>query len=154
MRRELYFLKSSNYSSPFRAKQGPDVEIDLLQENPFEDIEDIPGVYIIASSDGTRFIYPKGMNAVIYIGKSENLVQRLKTHLCHLKEVMYHDKDLLQERVQVNQRYQYMNSFGAKVFIYYCRRSQDAKWLESYIMHRFYEKYRAVQVGNGARSFC
>lgn len=153
MRRELCFLKSSNYSSPFREKRGPDREIDLLQENSLEDIEDIPGVYIIASSDGTRFIYPKGMNAVIYIGKSENLVRRLRTHLYHLKEVMYHDEKLLQERIQVNQRYQYMNTFGAKVFIYYCRGSQDPKWLESYIMHRFYEKYRALPVGNGARSF-
>ena len=153
MRRELCFLRSSNYSSPFREKQGPDAEIDLLEDNPFESIEDIPGVYIITSSDRTRFVYPKGTNAVIYIGKSENLAQRLRTHLCHLREVMYNDEDLLRKRIQVNQRYQYMNAFGAKVFIYYCRRSQDAKWLESYIMHRFYEKYRALPVGNGARSF-
>ena len=153
MRRELCFLRLSNYSSPFREKQGPDAEIDLLEDNPLESIEDIPGVYIIASSDGTRFVYPKGTNAVIYIGKSENLAQRLRTHLSHLREVMYNDEDLLRKRIQVYQRYQYMNAFGAKVFIYYCRRSQDAKWLESYIMHRFYEKYRALPVGNGARSF-
>ncbi len=153
MRRELCFLKSSNYSSPFREKRGPNRVIDLLDENPFDDIENIPGVYIIASSNGTRFIYPKGMNAVIYIGKSEHLVQRLRTHLCNLKEVMYKDEELLENRIQVCQRYQYMNSFGAKVFIYYCRGTQDAKQLESYILHRFYEKYRALPVGNGARSF-
>lgn len=155
MRQELCFLKSSNYSSPFREKQGFDDEIDLLDENknPFEGIKDVPGVYIIASSDGTRFIYPKGRNAVIYIGKSENIVQRLRTHLCNLREVMYHDEDLLKDRIQVNQRYQYMKTFGARVYIYYCRRAQDPKWLESYIMHRFYEKYRALPVGNGARSF-
>ena len=153
MRRELCFLKSSNYSSPFREKQGPDAEIDLMEENPFEGIEDIPGVYIIASSDGTRFIYPQGMNAVIYIGKSENLVQRLRTHLSNLREVMYYNEDLLMKRIQVNKRYQYMNAFGAKVFIYYCRRSQDAKWLESYIMHRFYEKYRAPLPTGNARYF-
>ena len=122
-------------------------------KNPFEGIMDIPGVYIIASSDGTRFIYPKWTNAVIYIGKSENLVQRLKTHRRHIREVKYYDKDLLLERIQVNQRYQYMNAFGAKVFIYYCRQTQDPKWLESFIMHRFYEKYRALPVGNAARSF-
>ena len=153
MKRELCFLKSSNYSAPFREKQGPDREINLLDDSPFDDIEDIPGVYIISSSDGTRFIYPKGNNSVIYIGKSEHLVQRLKDHLANLKMVMEYDEELLCNRQQVNQRYQYMNSFGAKVFIYYCRKTQNAKWLESYIMHRFYEKFRALPVGNGARSF-
>lgn len=153
MKRELCFLKSSNYSSPFREKQGPDREIDLLDENPFEYIEDVSGVYIIASSDNTRFIYPKGSNGVIYIGKSDHLVQRLKTHLANLRMVKACDEELLCNHQQVNQRYQYMNSFGAKVYIYYCRKTQDAKWLESYILHRFYEKYRALPVGNGARSF-
>ncbi len=153
MKRELSFLKASNYSSPFREKQGPDRELNLLDENPFDYIEDVSGVYVIASSDNTRFIYPKGRNAVIYIGKSEHLVQRLKTHLANLRLVMECDEDLLCKRQQVNQRYQYMNSFGAKVYIYYCRRTQDAKWLESYIMHRFYERYRALPIGNGARSF-
>lgn len=153
MKRELSFLKSSNYSSPFREKQGPDKEINLLEENPFQEIDDIPGVYIIASSDSTRFIYPKGKNSVIYIGKSEHLVQRLKTHKRHLELVMSNDEDLLRKRQQMFQRYQYMYSFGAKIFIYYCRRTQDAKGLESYFLHRFYEKFRALPVGNGARSF-
>ena len=153
MKRELNFLKASNYSSPFREKQGPDKEIDLLDDNPFENVDDVPGVYIITSSDNTSFIYPKGCNAIIYIGKSEHVVQRLRTHLANLRMVIECDEELLCNRQQVNQRYQYMNSFGAKVYIYYCRKTQDAKWMESYILHRFYEKYRALPVGNGARSF-
>lgn len=153
MKRELCFLKSSNYSPPFREKRGPDKEIDFFDDSSFEKIKNTPGVYIIVSSDGTRFIYPKGKNSVIYIGKSEHLVQRLKKHLANLRLVIECDEDLLCKRQQVNQRYQYMKSFGAKVYIYYCRRTQDAKCLESYIMHRFYESFRALPIGNGARSF-
>lgn len=152
MKRELSFLKTSNYSSSFREKQGPK-EINLLDENPFDEIADVPGVYIIASSDNTQFIYPKGKNSVIYIGKSEHLIQRLKTHKRHLEFVMSNDENLLRNRIQMFQRYQYMSSFGAKVFIYYCRKTQDAKEMESNILQRVYEKYRALPVGNGARSF-
>lgn len=153
MKRELCFLKTSNYSSSFREKLGPNKEINLLDENCFDDVDDVPGVYIIASSDKTQFVYPKGKNSVIYIGKSEHLVQRLKTHKRHLEFVMFNDENLLRIRLQMFQRYQYMWSFGAKVFIYYCRKNQDAKGMESYILQRFYEKYRALPVGNGARSF-
>ena len=42
---------------------------------------------------------------------------------------------------------------GAHVDVFKCRGYQDSKNLESLFLNQFYQKYRALPVGNGARSF-
>ena len=126
--------------------------------------EDIPadlrgkvGVYIIETADRTVFEYPKGKSRVLYIGKSDDLMQRLREHrnvylkLVKGKGVLY-DTDGNED--WASSRYQYMYHHGGGIVYYYTRRGpKDAKEFEAEIMWAFYGKHRATPVGNGARSY-
>jgi hypothetical protein len=87
MRRYLSFLKVSDYSFPFREIRGHDDEL-YLNDSEIESVTTGAGVYIIVSEDKTKFVYPKGISPVIYIGKADNLRRRLKEHLSHLNDVL------------------------------------------------------------------
>lgn len=152
MRRELSFLKNCQYSPAFRSKRGHDDEI-LLDDDGVSNIPNKPGVYIIVSEDRTKFVYPLGRSSVIYIGKADNLHRRLLEHLKSLKYLEQYEEDWLTNGIQCCPRYQYIKQFGAKVYTFHCLGKQDAKNLEADIIWKFYEKYRAIPVGNGARSF-
>ena len=152
MRRELSFLKCCDYSPTFRTKRGHDDEI-FLDEEGVSELSDTPGVYIIVAEDKTKFVYPKGKSSVIYIGKADKLHQRLCQHLRELRELEAKENEWLSNFQQCNPRYQYIKQFGGKVYTFHCLGKQDAKNLEADIIRKFYERYRAIPVGNGARSF-
>lgn len=152
MRRELSFLKVSDYTPTFRTRRGHDDEI-YLDEEGVSTLPNKPGVYIIVAEDKTHFVYPKGNSSVIYIGKADNLHRRLSEHLHSLRSLERNEEEWLQNRLQCTPRYQYIKQFGGKVYTFHCLGKQDAKNLEADIIWKFYEKYRAIPVGNGARSF-
>ena len=153
MRRDLGFLKVSDYSQPFRLTRGHDDELNL-NEDDINDMTTGPGVYIIVSADNTKVVYPKGTSPVIYIGKADNLRRRLREHLKNLRLVIDSEETDMRNHYQPCSRYQYMKYYGAYVYTFHCLKStQDAKNLESQILWKFYERYRSLPVGNGARSF-
>ena len=86
---------------------------------------------------------------------ASGLKKRLKQHRLHLLELHNtngaHGMDIKEE--WVCQRYQYMYYHGAKVYYYSRKGKQDAKDLEAEILWQFYAKYRALPVGNGAKSY-
>ena len=53
----------------------------------------------------------------------------------------------------ISSKYQYMYKHGARVYVYKCRRTQDAKNEESSALWSFYRLYHALPVGNGAKSY-
>lgn len=152
MRRELLFLNESIYSYGFRTKKGYDEEI-ILSKEALKEIPHIPGIYIIVAEDKTQFIYPKGKNSVIYIGKAEDLHKRLGSHIRKLNELVEKEEEWLCDHKETQPRYQYIKAFGGRVYTFHCLGKQNAKELEASILWRFYEKYGALPVGNGARSF-
>ena len=153
MRRELKFLEADNYSLSFRPSRGHDAELDLT-EDEIQNVSTHPGVYIIVSADKTKFVYPQGTSPVIYIGKADNLRRRLREHLNNLNYVIEHEEEDLMNQLQHCPRYNYMRAFGAHVYLFHClKKTQDAKKLESIVIAKFYQKYRSIPVGNGARSF-
>lgn len=112
------------------------------------------GVYIISATDGTQYIYPNGKRSpIIYIGMSEDLLRRLIEHYRNLKELLEDKNCGINNNKQLHSRYQYMYYNGSHVDVFKRRGPQDAKNLESIILNRFYQTYRAIPVGNGARSF-
>lgn len=144
----------------FRPCQGPDISFDLLdfETNSFKCplTENDSGVYIISATDGTKYIYPNGeLSPIIYIGKSDNLLRRLRDeHYFKGLKRLLDDVDYgISENIQIAPRYQYMYYNGSHVDVFRCRGKQDAKNLESFILNQFYQKYRGIPVGNGARSF-
>ncbi len=136
----------------------PDASFDLRD---FEDIDFLCpvvwheiGVYIISATDGTQYIYPNGKRSpIIYIGMSEDLLRRLIEHYRNLKELLADKNYGIDNNKQLPSRYQYMYYNGSHVDVFKRRGPQDAKNLESIILNRFYQTYRALPVGNGARSF-
>jgi hypothetical protein len=117
-------------------------------------IPEFSGVYIIY-----RCSYVSPQNVVdlidvLYIGQADNLRRRLTEHLKNLDSIRDDETYMRGHWHQPCSRYQYMKYYGAYVYTFHClKNSQDAKNLESQILWKFYERYRSLPVGNGARSF-
>lgn len=149
----------SNKKNPFlhnyRPQQGAEGGFFLDDEDglPF-DMEGYAGVYIIETGDKFRFPYPSGQSGVIYIGKADELRSRLQDHR-HMLMKLQADKDfgMAANEPWVSSRYQYMLKHQARVYYFKCRGKQEAKEEESRIMWAFYQKYRSLPVGNGAKSY-
>ena len=149
----LSFLKSSAQSQGFRENIGPDMVFDLMDNEALEKVPEIPGVYIIVAADGTKFQYPKGKSSVMYIGMSKTLNKRLSNHYKNTRKIAAEIEEYRRMGNQCNPRYHYFRVFGAKVYVFTRRGPQDSKCQESIYIGKFYEKYLALPVSNGARSF-
>ena len=148
-------MKLFPFLKGFRQRQGAAGGFILNEDDIPVDTIGHAGVYVIETTDGTRFNYPKGKSKVIYIGMSDDLRVRLRDHRRELNELWKNiDYGIYNESEPwPSNRYQYMRYHGAKVFYYKCRGEQDAKNLESRVMWAFYTKYRALPVGNAAKSY-
>jgi len=144
----------------FRPSRGADASFDLRD---FEDKDfkspikrgDI-GIYIISTTDKTKYIYPNGKKSpIIYIGMSDDLLRRLRDEHFHkgLKHLLDDPDFGILENIQIAPRYQYMYYNGSHVDVFKCKGKQESKYLESLIMNQFYHTYRSTPVGNGARSY-
>ena len=149
MNRHFPFLKD------YRPVQGAEggFLLDDPDGLPF-DMEGYSGVYIIEATDKFKFPYPSGQSSVLYIGKADELRSRLRDHRQMLNRLKK-DKDygMGDDEPWVSSKYQYMHTHGAKVYYFKCRGQQQAKEEESRIMWAFYRKYRALPVGNSAKSY-
>lgn len=147
-------MKVFPFLKDFRQRQGAAGGFVLDEDDIPEDTRRRAGVYVIETTDGFKFPYPKGKSKVIYIGKSDNLMTRLKEHRKSLND-LWEDADLgiYDDGPWPFSRYQYMRYHGAKVYYYKCLGNQEAKELESRVIWAFYQKYRALPVGNGAKSY-
>ena len=144
----------------FRPATGPDASFDLLD---FQDKEFVcsldngeSGIYVISATDGTKYTYPNGNTSpILYIGKSDDLLRRLRDEHYYkgLKRLLDNPDFGIAENIQVSPRYQYMYYNGSHVDVFKCKGKQDSKNLESLFLNQFYQKYRALPVGNSARSF-
>ncbi len=142
----------------FRPVKGTDAHFDLRDFGSIDfecpiSRSDI-GVYIISGDE--KYTYPNGKKSpIIYIGKSDKLLRRLKDeHYTKGLKRLLNDPDWgIEENIQLPSKYQYMYYDGSYVDVFKCRKLQDSKNLESYFLNQFYQKYRALPVGNGARSY-
>lgn len=113
------------------------------------------GEYIIEATDSFKFPYPKGNSKVLYIGKADNLYSRLLGHRTRVNQLVNTNGNygMDDDEPWVSSKYQYMYYHGARVYYYKCLGKQEAKELEARVMWAFYQKYRALPVGNGAKSY-
>lgn len=148
--------KSFPFLQEFRPSRGYDSTF-LLDEDidSLNELEDVPGVYIIEATDGSKFSCPVGKSSIIYIGKSDHLKTRLKEHRSILMQ-LWDNKEygMKMDEPWVSSRYQFMRYHGARVYTYKClKQSQNAKELEAQVIWNFYQKYRCLPIGNGAKSY-
>lgn len=144
----------------FRPVTGPDVSFDLrdFQRREFACALGYgeAGIYVISATDGTKYTYPNGRTSpILYIGKSDDLLRRLRDeHYYKGLKRLLDDPDFgIAENIQLSPRYQYMYYNGSNVDVFRCKGNQDSKNLESLFLNQFYQKYRALPVGNSARSY-
>ncbi|MBD5316471.1 MAG: hypothetical protein HDS11_02210 [Bacteroides sp.] len=149
----LSFLKSSTLSPGVRENGGPDLIIKNLISDDLNNIPNTSGVYIIVATNGTSFQYPNGTSPVMYIGMSEHLFDRIKSHADSTRLVNSQLNSFRCMNCQCHQRYHYFRTFGAKVFIFTRRGLQPPKSQEAIFLGKFYEKFLSLPVSNGARSF-
>ena len=150
MRKKFPFLKD------FRPTLGYDSTFLLDEdEDALNALNNCPGVYIIEATDGSEFSCPVGSSSIIYIGKSEHLRTRLKEHKAILQLLQDNSEyGMKNNEPWISSRYQFMLYHGARVYVYNClKQSQDAKELEAQTIWRFYQKYRCLPIGNGAKSY-
>lgn len=149
-------MKVFPFLKDFRQRQGAAGGFILDDENGIpEETKGRSGVYVIEAIDGSKYPYPKGNSKVIYIGKADNLYTRFSHHR-HRLQLLIHSKGeygMADDEPWVSSKYQYMYYNGAKVYYYKCLGKQEAKELEAIVMWAFYSKYRALPVGNGAKSY-
>jgi hypothetical protein len=144
----------------FRPLRGPDASFELqdFADKDFKCpiVSGDMGVYVITSTRGIRYTYPNGKKSpIIYIGMSDDLLRRLKDeHYTKGLKRLINDKDWgLKNNWQLPSKYQYMYYNGSHVDVFKCRGKQESKDLESIFLNQFYQKYRALPIGNGARSY-
>lgn len=124
-------------------------------ENPFIDVrklDEVPnaaGIYIMFARN-TDFVYPKRKSRVIYIGTSNNLQRRLKTHL---RNYIVANEDFNTHAHWNYSRYNYIVAFGCDIYYMRITGRESEKELERKALEGFYDKYGALPVGNGAFSF-
>ncbi len=123
----------------------------LLDSDSYGQIPSAKGAYIIVSNS-QEFVYPNGKSRVIYIGKSKNLKNRLATHRRHTLELLGGTKPKRAEFIHFA-RYQYMSSYGAQIYWYTTRGTQDEGDLEKYFLDCFYDRYLSLPITNGANSY-
>ena len=125
------------------------IENAFQSDDCFDDVPNKPGIYIMVAKKRS-FVYPKKDSPVFYIGTSNQLKRRLKTHLKHYKTAKkaFNTNDSWQYS-----RYNYAIAFDADIYYMRITGREKEKFLESKAMEGFYDKYGALPVGNGAFSF-
>ena len=103
------------------------------------------GAYIILS-DKQKFLYPNRTSKICYIGKANNFYIRLNNHRKRFINMKEYLKKNLKYYFEYD-KYSYMNSFGANVYIIE-KDNEFPENLEYYLLDAFYSYHYAFPVGN------
>lgn len=113
-----------------------------------DDYDDDPptssgGAYVLGTSDGTMLTYPWGSSPIFYIGKANDLSQRLLTHRKHILGAVedHHDRYWWP-------RYQYGAAFGATCAYYSRNGPQNVQNIEAGLIRSFYEAFGSIPTAN------
>lgn len=136
--RLLEFCKHAGYEHS--------AEVCDLWRLPEHDVPQRPGAYVLVSTR-KKFVYPAGTSRVFYIGCSNNLRERLKTHRQHTLDVRNSERHGL---ALYFPRYEYGAVFGAR-YTYITGRNPKA--LEAKLMTSFARIHRAFPIANSAGSW-
>jgi hypothetical protein len=128
----------------FYARREPGGERDLLADGALGAIPVMRGAYVLASTDGTEFIYPWGRSSVFYIGKASCLLRRLRQHRTFTLKA--------REEPRADDpwwpRYQYGAAFGTAAAWFTVRGRQSEADLEADMFAYFYDEFGSIPVAN------
>ncbi len=124
---------------------------DVLELDRYTAVPPKRGVYIFVSQN-QEFVYPEGNSRVFYIGKSDNLRRRIREHSNKYLTVCEETQNDFFSRWEYG-RYYYAKAYGCDAYYMPVSGVEESKDLESKIMECFYNRYKALPVGNGAFSY-
>jgi hypothetical protein len=110
------------------------------------DIPALPGVYVLFGSHS--FDYPVGRSPVFYVGQSDDLRERLTTHLTFAAEAKNGRKLAL-----YYPRYEYAARFGRWYAFARTWQRLKPRAMEEMAMACFSNRYRAFPIANSAGSW-
>ena len=117
----------------------------LDDEDAVDAVAGTGGAYVIGTSDGTMLTYPWGSSPIFYIGKANDLKQRLTTHRKHILAAMQdHDE------MYWWQRYQYGAAFGADCAYYSRNGPQNVQNIEADLIESFYAVFGSIPAANSS----
>jgi excinuclease UvrABC nuclease subunit len=122
-------------------------KITAIEEVTIADVPAKPGVYLMLSDD-VEYIYPWsnscGKSRVYYIGRSNNLRERVKTH----KKLCLEAADRPKYDYYYP-RYEYAVYHGCNICWRTCKSTEEAKGTEADLLISFAKYYGAKPVANG-----
>jgi hypothetical protein len=102
------------------------------------------GVYFLLALPGLTFMYPRRRSSVFYIGKANNLRERLYSHLRYAEEAREDRRYTLYWPY-----YEYAATIGARYTFILAKPRHDPRELEENVLASFAEHYRSWPVANG-----
>ena len=126
------------------AQGWPTRLFDLLADDYEDDpAPSVGGAYVLGASDHTMLTYPWGSSPIFYIGKSNDLNMRLRSHRNHILGAREdHDE------VYWWPRYQYGAAFGADCAYYSRNGPQNVQNIEAELIKRFYDAFGSIPAAN------
>ena len=118
---------------------------DLLSKEGVDGVPGTGGAYVLGTSDGTMLTYPWGSSPVFYIGKADDLKQRLSTHRKHICAA---NED--HEAIYWWQRYQYGAAFGAHCAYYSRKGRENVQNIEATLIESFYGVFGSIPAANSS----
>lgn len=110
-------------------------------------VVDESGIYVLFTSDGRAYRYPKGESPIFYIGMSEHLCDRVYTHQSRVKAIESGCTTDIEWP-----RYEYAAAHGCKIAAFVLAAGCDCRNLEADAIALFAKMYGAPPIANGAAS--
>lgn len=126
----------------FHESAWPDTDVIDLLEADEGALPTDAGAYVLGTVGETMLVYPWASSPIYYIGKAENLCERLLTHRKHIRGAMenYWDRWWWP-------RYQYGAAYGASC-VWFTSADMSAKALEASLVSEFYLRFGSIPVAN------
>ena len=119
----------------YRPKFGVHRGFKLDREDILEETRGKGGVYNNEATKGFQFPYPGGMSNIIYIGKSDDFMTRLKENRqTRRKRQNNPEYGMSPKEPWISSKYQYMRAKGARVYYYPAIGNQSPKEMEATII--------------------
>lgn len=117
----------------------------LLEEDSIYEAPESGGAYILGTSDGTMLTYPWGSSPIYYIGKADDLRERIRTHR---NNIIRAEED--HDELYWWPRYQYGAAFGADCAYYSRRGTELPQNVEATLIRCFYEQFGSIPTSNSS----
>ena len=125
-------------------RDWPNDLFDLLEDDAADNLPDTGGAYVLGTA-GMMLVYPWGHSPIFYIGKADNLRQRVSSHRKHILAAMEDHEEMYWWP-----RYQYGAAFGTFCAYYSRKGPENPQNIEATLIESFYDSFGSIPTANSA----